>query len=191
MATATARALGGLLHDLTDDELLTLTASDNRPSLKKYLAERMKLMWHLVSYDRSVGLVALIHRAVGSGNIRNVNTNITPEHFSLNGTGIRSVKCRVEAYLDGETSEEAARRFTAAGYSLGNTADLTGFLHDHPDQVAKWSWVLAISEDSRWAGSDGGVCVPYASVCGANRRFCLYALRDRLNSSYGVLLLSE
>lgn len=41
MATATARALTGLMHDLTDEELLAHTESSNRTALKEFLAERI------------------------------------------------------------------------------------------------------------------------------------------------------
>ncbi|MBI4135541.1 hypothetical protein HY477_02295 [Candidatus Uhrbacteria bacterium] len=193
MATnqTTARALLGLGHDLTDDELLALTDSDNRPALKEFLATRLAQMWRQVSYDQSIGLVALIHRAVGSGNIRNVNTDITQDRFPLKSVGVRSVKCRVEAYLDGETSEQAAKRLTAAGHKLASTGDLAGFLHDHPDQVAQCAWVLAISEDSRWTYPDGRVSVPGACVDGADRGFRLDGFRARLDSAFGVLVLSE
>jgi hypothetical protein len=192
MNQATARALGGLLHDLTDDELLALTDSGNRPSLKKFLAALIAKMWRLVSYDQSIGLVALIHRALGERNAGNFNTDITPERFPLKGTGVRKGLCRVEAYLDGETSEEAAKRLTDAGHILGNTGDLAGYLHDHPEEVAKWKgWVLAISEDSRWADSGGSVYVPSACVDGAGRYFCLLDFRGRLSSPCGVLVLGE
>ena len=192
MATATARSLEGLMHDLTDEELLALTDSNNRPLLKKFLAEHIAQMWHPVSYDQSLGLVALIKRAVGERNLGNINSNITPERFKLAGTGVRRVLCRVEPYLDNETSEQAAVRLTAAGHILGNTGDLAGFLHDHLEQVAKWpGWVLAISQDSRWTYPDGRVYVPYANVDGAYRSFNLYGFRGQLNSDYGVLVVSE
>ena len=192
MATATARALGGLLHDLTNEELLALTISDHRPALKAFLAALIAKMWHPVSYDQSMGLTALIERAVGPRNLDSINHYIIPERFSLKGKGVWAVKCRVEAYLDGETSEEAAKRLTTAGHILGNTGDLAGFLHDHPDEVAKWQgWVLAISEDSRWADSDGVVCVPDASVYGTRRSFSLGGFRRRLSPRCGVLVLSE
>lgn len=190
MATATARAFGGLLHDLTDKELLALTDSANRPSLKKYLAMRIAQMWHLVSYDQSLGLIALIHRAIGSGNIG--NSHITSERFKLAGTGIRTLNLRVEPYLDNETSEEAAVRLVKAGHTLCNTGDLAAFLYDHPEEVAKWNgWVLAIGEDSRWTNPGGCVYVPCAGVFGANRGFSLNDLRRQLDSDYGVLVSSE
>lgn len=145
-----------------------------------------------VTYDQSVGLKKLIELAVGSGNLGNINPDITPERFLLWGTGIRKVKARVEPYLDGETSEQAAKRLTAKGCVLGNTGDLAGFLHDHPEEVEKWNWVLAISEDSRWARPGVGyVVVPDVCVGGASRLFSLRDFRHQLNSVYGVLVLGE
>lgn len=192
MAIATARSLTGLLHDLTDDELLMLTESNNRPALKKFLAACIAQMWHQISYDQSIGLVPLIERAVGERNLCNINRDITQDRFPLKGTGVRKVLCRVEPYINGETSERAAKRLKAAGHILGNTGDLAGYLHDHPEEVEKWSgWVLAISEDSRWAYSDGYVYAPYAYVSGACRRFYLDYFHNQLDSRCGVLVISE
>lgn len=192
MAQATARSLFGLGHDLTDDELVTLTATENRPALKVFLAERAKLMWRSISYDQGLGLVPLIKRALGERNAANFNTDITQERFRLKGPSMRSVKCRVEAYLDGETSEQAAKRLTDAGHILASTGDLAEFLHTYPEEVERWSgWVFAISEDSQWSGPDGFVYVPRAGVGGTYRRFALGDFRRQLRSSYGVLVLGE
>lgn len=192
VVVATARALGGLLHDLTDEELLALTTSDNRTALKKFLAMRIAQMLHKVSYDQSVGLESLIERAVGQGNPGNINRDITQERFPLKGTGVRQVLCRAEACLDGEMSEQAAKRLADAGRILASTGDLAGFLHDHPEEVAKWQgWVLAISEDSWWTAPSGRVCVPCACVRGAHRYFYLFDVRNQLDSKHSILVLGE
>lgn len=192
MAQATARSLFGLGHDLTDDELVTLTATENRPALKVFLAERAKLMWRSISYDQGLGLVPLIKRALGERNAANFNTDITQERFRLKGPSMRSVKCRVEAYLDGETSEQAAKRLTDAGHILASTGDLAEFLHTYPEEVERWSgWVFAISEDSQWSRPDGCVCVPSACVAGTRPDFNLLVFQNQLDSRYGVLVLGE
>lgn len=145
----------------------------------------------VTTYDQSLGLRALIERAVGEGNLGNINPDITPQRFPLAGEGVRQVNLRVEPYRDNETSEQAAARLTAAGHTIADTGDLAGFLHDHPEEVERWGWVLAISEGSRWAYSDGRVCVPDAGVDGAYRRFDLRGFRSRLYSGFGVLVFSE
>ena len=143
-----------------------------------------------VTYDQSMGIRKLAEKAVGPNNLGNINSDITPERFPLKGTGARKVKARVVPYLDGETSEEIAVRL--AGCAFGNTGDLAGFLHDHPEEVEKWGWVLAISEDSRWAHPDDGfVYVPRVVVSGAGRGFGLGGFRRQLGSDYGVLVLCE
>ena len=148
-----------------------------------------------VIYDQSVGLMALVRSAVGEANLGNIDSDITPERFLLKGTGVRNIKVRVEPHLDGETSEQAAKRLTARGCVFGNTGDLAGFLHDHPEEVEKWGWVLAISEDSRWAHPGVGyVGVPCVDVRGADRYFVLVGFRSRLSSDFvplGVLVLCE
>ena len=143
------------------------------------------------TYDQSLGLKELIKRAVGPNNLENINSNITQERFPLQGTDVRRVNLRVEPYKDGETRKEAAKRLTAAGHVLGNTGDLAGFLHDHPKEMEKWNWVLAISEDSSSAHPGGYVYAPYALVLGAFRVFGLPDGRYRLNSADGILVLCE
>ncbi len=194
MVTATARwsLIGRLMYDLTDEELLALTDSGNRSVLKEFLTARIAQMWHQVSYDQSLGLVPLIERAVGERNLDSIRRDITPERFKLAGTGVRSMKARVEAYLKGETREQAAKRLTDAGHILGNTGDLAGFLHDHPDEMEKWGWVDVISEESRWTSPDGCVLVPYAYVGGASRDFRdfgLHGFRDGRLFGYGLLVV--
>jgi len=162
------------------------------------LATRLKALFAALSafglpvdYDQSLGLRKLIERAVGPANLGNINSDITAERFKLAGNDVRKMNFRVEPYLNGETSEQAAARLTGAGFTLGNTGDLAGFLHDHPEEVEKWWWVHAISEDSRWAFSDGVVYVPYARVNGAGRGFSLRGFRNPLDSGYGVLVACE
>lgn len=185
---ATVRSLTGLIHDLTDAEVMVLTESANRPALKRFLASHE--VWQDTTYDQSVGLIALIARAVGPDNLDNIKPDIT-KHLKIAGTGIRTVDLRVAPYLDNETGEQIAERLTAAGHILANVGDLAGFLHDHPDQVKQWSWVYAISEDSRWTYSGGCVYAPAARVDGACRHFNHEWLRTPLNSRCGVLVSRE
>jgi hypothetical protein len=144
-----------------------------------------------VTYDQSLGLTALIKRAVGEANVNNINSDITQERFPLQGKDVRTVNLRVEPRLDGETNEKAAKRLTAAGHILADTGDLAGFLHDHPEEVEKWSWVVALAKSARWTFPNGCVSVPYANVDGAYRGFSLDGFCDRFRSTFGVLVRSE
>lgn len=144
---------------------------------------------HLVTIDQSMGLVPLIERGVGQDNLGNFNRNITPERFSLTGMGVRKVRLWVEPCLSGETLEQAAERL-APTHTLENAGELAGYLYEHPEEVAKWAWVFAIGEKSRWAGS-GVVLVPSAFVSGADRDFSLFGFRDQFASFCGVLVSSK
>ena len=183
-------AFAKFLLTLSEEMIEVLFNPETWPSLKVFLAEHLKLMWRSITYDQSGGLMPLIKSAVGPNNERYINTDITQKRFPLMGTGVRTVKCRVEACLDGESSEKAATRLVAAGHILGNTGDLAGYLRAYPEEVEKWVWVLAISEDSRWSRPGGYVVVPYANVNGSNRNFDLYDFRDQLNSRNGILVRS-
>lgn len=148
--------------------------------------------WFLVTYDQDLGLVPLIMRALGPRKIDldNFDSDITPERFNLKGFGVRKVWCRVEANLDDETNEQAAKRLTDAGSVLGNPGDLAGFVHDQPMEMRKWDYVSAISEDSRWTDPDGAVNVPVAHV-GEYRDYSLNYLHQKGSSDSGVLVVSE
>ncbi|MEK9158786.1 MAG: hypothetical protein AAB673_02190 [Patescibacteria group bacterium] len=191
------RKLAHLEEQLGDVLYRAIIDPENTAAVKTFartLILAVKPVGLPTTYDQALGLTELIRRAVGPDNLGNINSDITQARFPLQGTGVRKVKARVVPYLDGETSEEIAVRL--AGCAFGNTGDLAGFLHDHPEEVEKWGWVLAISEDSRWAGPDGGdVCVPVVRVCGAYRGFGLVGFRRRLRSDFvsncGVLVLCE
>lgn len=155
------------------------------------IAVRHSFAGLLVAYDQSLGLRKLIELAVGERNLGNISPDITPKRFMLAGTGVRNVKCRVEPCLAGESYEQAVARLKSHVPSFGNTGDLAGFLHDHPDEVEKWTWVAAVSEDSRWTGSGGGVYVPDVFVGGAYRYFYLVCFHYPQDSSGGVLVLCE
>ncbi len=144
----------------------------------------------LTTYDQSIGLRKLMERALGEPNIRNINWDITQGRFKFGMVGIRTVNLWVEPYLDDETSDQAARRLVATGHTLANPGDLASFLHDHPEEAAKWAWILALSEESRWVYF-GSAFVIYAYVSGARRGFSHCDFRDRLNSRDGVLVSSE
>jgi len=142
-----------------------------------------------VSYDQSIGLRKLVELAVGEQNVGNINSDITQERFSLARTGARKLNVRVEPYLNGETSEHAAIRLTAAGHVLANIWDLASFLREHLTEAEKWYWVVAISEDSRWTDSDGDVFVPCVYVARSYRSFGLRRLCGRLHLGDGVLVI--
>jgi len=142
-------------------------------------------------YDQSLGLMTLIRDALGPNNVGHYNSDITPERFPLKGTGVRTTNVRVESFLYGETGEQAAKRLIAGGHVLANTGDLAGFLASYPKEVEKWTWVVALSEDSRWARPDGYVVVPCTDVDGASRGFYLDYFRRVFPSVSGVLVLCE
>ena len=56
---ATAKALIGLVNDLTDTELLALTASENRPAIKNVLQNPQTITGGLARKESSFGLVGI------------------------------------------------------------------------------------------------------------------------------------
>jgi hypothetical protein len=56
---ATARALIGLVNDLTDEQLLVLTASENRPVLKNVLQNPQTIAGSIARKESSFGLVGI------------------------------------------------------------------------------------------------------------------------------------
>lgn len=136
----------------------------------------------------ATGLTQMIRNAVGPDNLRNINSNITPERFKMTGEGVRNARFEVQRFRDGETPEGCAKRLVTEGFTLENTAELAAFLEQHPEEVEKFAWVFALGEASRWADSGGSVGVPCADVRGAHRHFGLRWFHDRYGSRNGVLV---
>lgn len=185
------REAGGTFADVY--RLVTPEGADDLKAIVKLIVSAKKLVGLPVTYDQSIGIAELIKRALGPGNDRIFDTNITQERFPLKGTDVRTINVlRVEPFLSGETGEQAAKRLIAVGHVLANIGDLAGLLFDHPKEVEKWRWVVALSEDSRSTGPGGGSFdVPYAYVVGADRYFDLACFRFEFRSGYGVLVLCE
>jgi len=148
-----------------------------------------------VIYDQSMDLRRLMLRTLDKDNIRNINYDITEDRFKVLGAGvIRMVRMRVEPFLEEETSAQAAQRLLAAGHTLGNSKDLPSFLYDYPQEWAKWRWILAINEESRWR-CYGSVFVMYAYSEGEKRGYNHCGFSDPVGCSEknpnGVLVLTE
>jgi len=145
----------------------------------------------LTTYDSSVGLRKLMELAVGDRNLGNINLDIIQKRFPLR-EGIQKVNLEVVPRLNDESYEQTAERLKAAGHNnFPNTGDLAGYLREHPDEVEKWVWVAAVSEDSRWTNSNGDVYVPYARVHDANRRLGLVHFRESRGLERGILVFSK
>jgi hypothetical protein len=188
------RKRGGSFVDF--HRLTTPEGAHDIEDIAKLIVSAKKHVGFTITYDQSIGLVELIRRAFGSGNVNNFNSDITQERFPLKGKDILTVNVRVEPFLNGETGEQAAKRLVAAGHTLANSGDLAGFLASHPKEVEKWAWVFALSEDSRWTSSRGivrdpFVRVPCACVHGSDRSFGLGYFCHELRSDSGILVLRE
>jgi|GEM_PF-5437357 hypothetical protein len=158
------------------------------------LADTDKVFPTVIDYD--VGLTKLIEGAVGSSNLRYVNSNISPVRFELR-EGVRAVNLELVPFLDGETSEQAAKRLTDAGYTLEGVGELAQFLADNPTEVAKYATVVALNKMSRWERPSGGifalrnVFVPCVCVDGAYRGFQLSYFSNQTHGSNSRILVSR
>ncbi len=185
-----------LWSGVTDYDYLRFANTNN---LLKSSRDRQKLIepgnnptWYRVSYDQSIGLVPLMRRAVGQDNISEIRQEITQKRFPLMGLGIRSVKAKVQPYLDGETRAQGAKRFVDSGYLLGNVGDLAVFMHNYPQAMVGWGWVDALNEDGRtWIDSEGRICVANASVLRTRRAFAVGGLQSRVLSFCGALIIND
>jgi len=160
-----------------------------RANFQAFLEKPTKFVadFFATTVNNGVGLISLIKLAVGPNNLSNINSDITPERFKL-GEGVRDVKLQVLPYLDGETSEDCAKRLVSEGHTLENTGELAAFLAQHPEEVERWSWVFALGEASRWEHPDGSVSMPCAGVDGTDRGFDLDWFGRQCDSRYGVLV---
>ena len=137
--------------------------------------------------DNTVGLMNLIHKAVGPNNFRNIHPEINPERFKI-GNGARKVNLELAPFLNDENGKQAANRLMTDGYNLEGIGELAQFMADNQGEVGRYVLVIALSEASRWTASDGDVFVPYAFVIGANRYFSLCGFRDQFGSNPRVLV---
>lgn len=115
------------------------------------------------TYNCCFGLTELICLAVGKNSFSRYSSGITQGQFPLRGAGVIQTRLRVEPLNYRETGEEAVRRLTSVSRILADAGDLAGFQHDHPNEVAKWSQVIALAETARSASSSGSL-VPSARV---------------------------
>lgn len=199
MLKSLVREMGGTFADVY--RLATPEGTDDLKAIAAIIARgAKKAIGFPVTYDQSLGLMELIKRALGTVNDRNLESDITPERFPLKGTGVRTVRVRVEPFLDGETGVHAAERLVAAGHVLADIGDLAGFFADHPREVKKWDTIVALSEDSRWVDADGLICVPCVDKVDSDgfilRCFCddvfFYTIEDDESKlEDGVLVLCE
>lgn len=148
----------------------------------------------LTTYDQSMDIQELMKLSLGETNIRNINRDITKDHFDkLSGVGMRTVSLRVEPYLLIETSEQAVLRLVTAGHTLANLKDLAAFVRCHPEEAVKWWWIFALSQDSRWT-CYGSTMVVYANM----QNFLGYShwsFRDQVSSTdsdcNGILVIER
>lgn len=139
----------------------------------------------LAKVDNTVDLIKAIRTAVGSNGY--INPDITPERFKR-GEGVREVYLELAPFLDGETGEQAAKRLVDDGYTLEGVGELTQFLADNPDEVGKYTWVVALNKASRWVHPGGSVLVPgvYAGIL--PNSFSLHRFSDQFRLDFCVLV---
>jgi hypothetical protein len=136
----------------------------------------------LITYDQSMDIRELMKLSLDEANIRNINRDISKENFDkLPSVGVRMVSLRVEPYLKIETSEQAVKRLVATGHTLANLKDLAGFMRAHSEEAAKWWWIFALSEDSRWT-CYGSTMVVYANMQNF-RGYTHWGFRDHVSST--------
>ena len=140
----------------------------------------------------TLSLEELARLAVGEENVYNISMSIP---FGLlkhtKGDSMMVVMYpRLVPCPDWVTAKKAARLLMAQGYILGNISELVQFTAQYPQEVAKYSAVLALDEDSRWNNSDTDICVPFVTIDGSKR--CLRGYRiDHLLSPEDSILVFE
>ena len=91
---------------------------------------------------------------------------------------MRMVNLELVAVFDRELKASAAKRLLADGYVLENVGELIQFLINNPDEVAKYSYVIALGEISRWVCLDGRIFVPSVNMLGKNCNFFLEVFQN-------------
>jgi hypothetical protein len=190
-ANATARALGSLIHDLRDRELQELLDSKNRPKLKKFLQQQSELPYRRIEYNQSFGLVRLILRALTEGSVLNLSRmdeRITQDRFPPQGMrSKRTARCKVVAIGNGRPIEQELQHLTTE-QSFANAGDLAIFMHNHPEEMGKWDFVL--TAHTLWTDESGVTWIPGGFVEEENRGFMLFKTSQSIqNGRNGLLVL--
>lgn len=120
----------------------------------------------------SIGLVEFIKTAFDPTNFTNIDQYIDSGKFNL-VNDFRKVNLELAVGFEGETKKQAATRLVTEGCMLENTGELVQFLINNPSEVAKYSYVVALGEMSRWERPDGRIFVPSVKMSGINRYFYL------------------
>ena len=145
--------------------------------------------------NNPVGLMELIRAIADPTSFVNIDKYLTPERFNFE-SGVRKVNLELAVAFEWEMKTQAARRLISEGYTLENTGELVQFLLDNPSEVAKYSYIVALGELSRWIHPDGRIFVPAVNMSGINRFFylevfqTLFDFRDKFIDSNCRVLVS-
>lgn len=147
-----------------------------------------------IAYDPAIGLLRMMRRTLDESNIRNINYDITEERFKLPETGFRMVRPWVEPFLKKETPQQATWRIIHGGLAPANPGDLAAFLFHHPQEWAKWEWIMVINEYSLW-NYYGSAYAIYAYNYGLYRGYSHWGFKDPVSSTdldrNGVLVVER
>ncbi|MBU1180406.1 hypothetical protein KJ885_05690 [Patescibacteria group bacterium] len=117
-------------------------------------------------------------RAEGSFSRGVYDVRITADRFNLTmEEGLRTAQLGTVPFCRDVEAGSLRGVQNSENYTLANLFELIAFLLFHPEAVAEYDSVCALSEDSRWTDEKGQVLVPYAYVGGSDRAIHLTALR--------------
>ncbi len=143
------------------------------------------------AFNNTVSLMELARNAVGEGNYYNISLSIPFDKLEYTrGGGNIMLPVLVTSAL-WETVKKFAGSLLAENYILGDVGELAQFTAQYPSEVAKYSSVFALNENSRWSNSDKDICVAYTSVKGFKRCFKSYRFDHLLNMEDAVIVFQQ
>ena len=187
---ATARAFFGLGNDLSDKELLQLTASENRRKLKDFLAA---LAPQIPEPKVTSYWIAIRHGDNFAKRLKTLACDWGNEWITEKNTPVRVNKAKgtekkevFVIHFDRriETSEEVVEAMAALGYKPADHEDLLAFGTDHPDAQREYPIVQL---GSSWGRPGGGRVVSCLDGGGSGRGLGLNIWRGGWDSDCGFL----
>lgn len=172
MVKTTARALVGLVNDLSEDELEILTRSEARPELKKLAAKlRKQLAPEVTAYTVVVNCDLSLENMIKAGGYDYVNPDITAKRFPLEVSGSEEIETRLVHFGRDISTDAVLAELEKLGLRAATIEELLAFGAANPALQRQFP-IAALG--SVCVDSDEDRCAPYLNEDLSKRDLGLY-----------------
>lgn len=141
-----------------------------------------------IVYNNTLSPQELARQAVGGYNLYNIAPSIPFGALSRPKVVGGKMHPKLASITICEKIKMVAAELKDSGYLLGDIGELAQVTAHYPEEIAKFSRVFSLEENSRWEDRDKNICVAYASVEGSNRCFKHCRFNQFLGKTDAVLI---